>query len=30
MLLDFLGDPDLFETPEMRALAAIPMGAHRA
>jgi 2-hydroxychromene-2-carboxylate isomerase len=29
MLLGFLGNPELFETPEMQALEAIPVGAQR-
>lgn len=30
MALDYLGDPGLFETPEMQRIAALPVGAARA
>lgn len=30
MALDYLADPDLFKTPEMQRIAALPIGATRA
>ena len=30
MMLDYLADPGLFETPEMQRIAALPIGAARA
>jgi len=29
MLIDYLDDPALFETPEMRRLATLPVGVQR-